>query len=197
MVQNYVWRLHGVLPEAGGAEIVTRGRAYELRIDAELVDVHRLERLLLVAARAAETGAISNAAREALALFHGDPLADVADAPFATAVIHRLEELRLTACELAIDADLAAAATKRSSSRSTGCCPTTRCASVCTRNGCLASTAVDGRLRHLRRTGRPGRRWSRKSASSHGQSSGASMTRSCGRTQRWISNRPRRSFPQN
>jgi DNA-binding SARP family transcriptional activator len=73
MVQNYVWRLHGVLPEAGGAEIVTRGRAYELRIDAELVDVHRLERLLLVAARAAETGAISNAAREALALFHGDP----------------------------------------------------------------------------------------------------------------------------
>ena len=48
------------------------------------------------------------AAREALALFRGDPLADVADEPFAGAEIRRLEELRLTAAELAIDADLAA-----------------------------------------------------------------------------------------
>ena len=47
-------------------------------------------------------------ARQALALFRGDPLADVADEPFATAEIRRLEELRLTAAELAIDADLAA-----------------------------------------------------------------------------------------
>src|SRR6478735_4372186 len=39
MVQNYVWRLRGALPEGGGAEIVTRGRAYELKIDRELVDV--------------------------------------------------------------------------------------------------------------------------------------------------------------
>ena len=108
MVQNYVWRLRGVLAEAGGAEILTRGRAYELRIDPELVDVHRLERLVPEAARAAEANETSNAAREALALFHGDPLADVADEPFATPVIRRLEELRLTASELAIDADLAA-----------------------------------------------------------------------------------------
>jgi WD40 repeat protein/DNA-binding SARP family transcriptional activator len=109
MVQNYVWRLRRVLDGDGGAELLTRGRGYELRIDRELVDVCRLERLVSEAARAAEAGEPANgAAREALALFRGDPLADVAEEPFAAAEIRRLEELRLTAAELAIDADLAA-----------------------------------------------------------------------------------------
>ena len=106
MVQNYVWRLRGVLDGNGGAEIVTRGRAYELRIDRELVDVCRLERLVAEAARAAAAKRPVSAAREALALFRGDPLSDVADEPFAVAEIRRLEELRLTAAELAIAADL-------------------------------------------------------------------------------------------
>ena len=108
MVQNYVWRLRTALADEGGAEIVTRGRAYELRIDRELVDACRLERLVSEAARAAENGEPGNAARAALALFRGEPLADVAEEPFASLEIHRLEELRLTAAELAIEADLAA-----------------------------------------------------------------------------------------
>ena len=108
MVQNYVWRLRKVLAGDGGAEIVTRGRAYELRIDRELVDACRLERLVSEAARASEAGAPNGAAREALALFRGDPLADLADEPFASAEIRRLDELRLTAGELAIEAGLAA-----------------------------------------------------------------------------------------
>ena len=41
-------------------------------------------------------------------MWRGSPLADVADEPFASAEIRRLEELRLQAAELAIDADLAA-----------------------------------------------------------------------------------------
>ena len=101
MVQNYVWRLRRSLAD-GGAEILTHGRGYELRIDPELVDVGRFERLL------SQAGAPGNAAREALALFRGDPLADLADEPFAAAEIRRLQELRETAAELAIDADLAA-----------------------------------------------------------------------------------------
>src|SRR4051794_26828303 len=109
MVQHYVWRLRQALAdEDAGAEIVTRGRAYELRIDRELVDVCRLERLVGEATRAAESGDPGAAAREALALFHGEPLADVAQEPFAGAEIRRLDELRLTAAELAIDAELAA-----------------------------------------------------------------------------------------
>src|SRR5215216_6088341 len=108
MVQNYVWRLRGALAVDGAAEIVTRGRAYVLRIDRELVDVCRLERLVSEASGAAAAGRPASAAREALALFRGAPLADVADEPFADREIRRLEELRLAAAELAIDADLAA-----------------------------------------------------------------------------------------
>src|SRR5215203_6355997 len=70
LVHNYVWRLRRALAGDGEAEIVTRGRGYELRIDRELVDVCRLERLVSEAARAAEPG---GAAREGLALFRGDP----------------------------------------------------------------------------------------------------------------------------
>src|SRR4051812_49779165 len=55
MVQNYVWRLRGALGD-DGAEILTHGRGYELRIDSDLVDACRLERLVAEAARAAEAG---------------------------------------------------------------------------------------------------------------------------------------------
>jgi DNA-binding SARP family transcriptional activator len=108
MVQNYVWRLRTVLGEDAGAEIVTRGRGYELRIDPDSADVGRFERLLTEAGRAAGEGAPTDAAREALALWRGPALSDVADEPFATPEIRRLDELRLEAAELAIDADLAA-----------------------------------------------------------------------------------------
>ena len=108
MIQNYIWRLRRVLAADGVAEIVTHGRGYELRIDRERVDVCRFERLVSEAARAAEAGDPGDAAREALALFRGDPLADLADEPFAGAEIRRLQQLRENATELAIDADLAA-----------------------------------------------------------------------------------------
>jgi WD40 repeat protein/DNA-binding SARP family transcriptional activator len=108
MIQNYVWRLRKVLTDDGGAEISTHGRGYELRIDPELVDVLRLERLMAEAGRAATAGQPPDAAREALRLFRGPPLADLADEPFAATEIRRLEELRETAAELAIDADLIA-----------------------------------------------------------------------------------------
>ena len=54
----------------------------------------RLERLVAEAGRAAAAGEPRGAAREALALFRGEPLADLADEPFAAAEIRRLEELR-------------------------------------------------------------------------------------------------------
>ena len=104
MVQNYILRLRKVIAADGEAEIVTRGRAYELQIDRELVDALRFERLVAEATR----GGSGDAARQALALYRGEPLADIASEPFAGAEIRRLEELRLTAAELAVDADLAA-----------------------------------------------------------------------------------------
>ena len=53
MVQNYVWRLRKVLADGGDAEIVTRGHAYELQIDRELIDALRFERLVGEATRGA------------------------------------------------------------------------------------------------------------------------------------------------
>ena len=96
MVQLYVSQLRRLM-NGNGAEIVTRGRGYELRVQDEDLDVVRFTRLL-------EGGR----AREALSLWRGQALADLGDEPFAAAEIQRLEELRLRATEQAIDEDLAA-----------------------------------------------------------------------------------------
>ena len=96
MVQLYVSHLRRLL-DGDGAEILTRGRGYELQLRDGEVDVLRFERLLDEARP-----------REALALWRGEALADVADEPFAAAVIRRLGELRVRAAEEAIEADLAA-----------------------------------------------------------------------------------------
>src|SRR3954452_18941176 len=104
LVQLYVSQLRRLL--GAEAEIVTRGRGYELRLAAERVDAGRFERLVAEAGDA--DGSAARLAREALALWRGAALADVADEPFAAAAIRRLEELRLRATELAIEGDLAA-----------------------------------------------------------------------------------------
>src|SRR4051794_293949 len=105
MVQLYVSQLRKLL-RGSAAEILTRGRGYELRLAADRVDAARFERLVAAAVHA--DGAPNGEARAALALWRGSPLADVADEPFASVEIRRLEALRLRACEGAIDADLGA-----------------------------------------------------------------------------------------
>src|ERR1044072_7722024 len=82
---------------AGAAQIVTHCRGYELRVHGVTVDLVRFERLIA-----------AGAPRDALALWRGPPLGDVADEPFAALEIARLEELRLQATERASDADLVA-----------------------------------------------------------------------------------------
>ncbi len=181
-----------------GAEIVTHGRGYELRIDRELVDACRLERLVAEAARAAEAGEPGQTrARQALALFRGEPLADVADEPFAGAEIRRLEELRLTAAELAIDADLAAGRHQEV---------------VAEIDALLAENPLRERLHAQRmlalyRCGRQAealeayrararRRWSRRSASSRRRSCSGCTRRSCARTRRSTSSRPPAELPR-
>jgi len=104
LVQLYVSQLRKLL--GAEAEIITRGRGYELRLAAERVDAARFEALVT---QATDTnGSAGRLAREALALWCGAALADVADEPFAAAEIRRLEELRLRAAELAVEGDLAA-----------------------------------------------------------------------------------------
>jgi YVTN family beta-propeller protein len=96
MVQLYVSHLRRLLDD-DEVEIVTHGRGYELRIAGDAVDARRFEDLV-------------NDGRpgDALDLWHGPPLADLAGEPFAAREIRRLEELRLRAAEAVIDDHLAA-----------------------------------------------------------------------------------------
>src|SRR5688500_11065946 len=131
MVQQYVSQLRRLLPENGGARIATHGRGYELQVDPAAVDALRFERL--VAHAADGNGARGELAREALALWHGVPLAGMLEEPFAAAEVRRLEELHLAATELALEDDIDAGRTAR---RSAGCArwsTSTRCASPCGR----------------------------------------------------------------
>jgi DNA-binding SARP family transcriptional activator len=90
----------------GADAIVTRPPGYVLRVGPDDVDLARFERLV-ANADGVEPGVAAARLREALALWRGPPLADVAYEPFAQMAIARLEELRLVALERRIDADLA------------------------------------------------------------------------------------------
>jgi DNA-binding SARP family transcriptional activator/class 3 adenylate cyclase len=93
-----------------GRILVTRPPGYELRVEAGQLDLHRFEDAVDTARAAARAGLPRQAAdglRGALALWRGPALADLRFEDFLQADIARLEELRLTALEDRIDADLA------------------------------------------------------------------------------------------
>jgi DNA-binding SARP family transcriptional activator len=101
-LQNFVSQLRKLLgPEA----LVTKAPGYLLRVDPEQVDARRFERLI-ADARRAEPAERTWKLRDALALWRGPPLADLAFESFAQGEIRRLEELRLVALEERINADL-------------------------------------------------------------------------------------------
>jgi DNA-binding SARP family transcriptional activator len=85
--------------------IETKPPGYRLRIRPEELDLARVSRLLEQADHA-DPASAAEQLREALALWRGPPLADFAYAAFAQAAIGRIEELRVSALERRIDADL-------------------------------------------------------------------------------------------
>jgi DNA-binding SARP family transcriptional activator/class 3 adenylate cyclase len=106
-LQVYVGNLRKLL---GAETIVTRPPGYELRLEPDALDLGRFERLV-DDARAALSAGDANAASallsDALALWRGPPLAELAFEPFAQPEIARLDELRLAAIEERLEADLA------------------------------------------------------------------------------------------
>ncbi|TVR34751.1 MAG: hypothetical protein EA388_08345 [Nitriliruptor sp.] len=110
-LRSHIANLRRSLTASGlGALLITGSPGYRLQVAPELLDAVRFERLA-VQGRAALDRADAPAAvhqlREALALWRGPVLEDL-DAPrFAEAEAARLDELRLTALEARIDADLA------------------------------------------------------------------------------------------
>ena len=104
--------LRGALRAAGEAgRLVTRPPGYVLRAAPDEVDATRFEELAGQGRAALESGDAPLAAKRlhaALALWRGPALGELADAPFARGEAARLEEARLTALELRIEAELAA-----------------------------------------------------------------------------------------
>jgi DNA-binding SARP family transcriptional activator len=89
-----------------GVPLATRAPGYVMRLEREQLDLRRFERLV-EEADASEPAVAAGKLREALALWRGPALADLAYESFVQPAIGRLEELRLAALEKRIDADLA------------------------------------------------------------------------------------------
>ena len=107
-VQVHVSRLRKALgdPEA----VITTPAGYRLQVHPGELDAERFANDVAQGQRALEAGDAERAGvvlREALELWHGPALADLAFEPFAPAEIARLEEQRLVALEARVEADLA------------------------------------------------------------------------------------------
>jgi DNA-binding SARP family transcriptional activator len=111
MLQVLVSRLRRTL-EAGAAQgrlLVTRPAGYSLLLAPDQVDLRRFEAIVARARTRSRTspGGARTDLHEALGMWRGGPLSDVAQEPFARWAIPRLEELRLAVLEERIEADLA------------------------------------------------------------------------------------------
>ena len=105
-LQVQVSQLRKLLPEGS---VVARPRGYVLAVDPGVIDATRFERLVEQGrdARAGGDAAAASATlQQALGLWRGPALVDVLDLPGARAVANRLDELRASALEERIDADL-------------------------------------------------------------------------------------------
>jgi DNA-binding SARP family transcriptional activator/tetratricopeptide (TPR) repeat protein len=113
-LQVHISRLRKTLAGEGGngpaGVVLTRERGYELRLDPDRLDSCRFERLVVEGRSELAGGhprrAVS-ALDEALSLWRGTPLAELAYEPFAQREIARLEDLRVAAHEQLIEAKLA------------------------------------------------------------------------------------------
>ena len=108
-VQVHVSRLRKALADAD--VLTSTGTAYSLRVRPGELDAHEFEQLVAEGRKALAAGQAAQAAatlREALSLWRGPPLDELASLPFAPPEIKRLEEQRLAALEARVEADLAA-----------------------------------------------------------------------------------------
>lgn len=95
----------------GRPAVVRRSTGYQLNIDVEDIDAHRLERLVAAGRQAVTNGDQQDAAAAfgaAVDLVTGPPLGDLLDHQFARSAAARLDELVLAARTGLIDTELAA-----------------------------------------------------------------------------------------
>jgi DNA-binding SARP family transcriptional activator len=110
LISIYVLRLRRLLGDTDSTLLVTRAPGYLLRLAPGDTDAQVFEALVREGGRAYAAGHPEQAAAqlaEALALWHGSPLADVPSTTLIEREAERLTELRLDAAELRIKAELA------------------------------------------------------------------------------------------
>src|SRR5205823_190953 len=110
VVQAHVSRLRSALAAAGaaadGVALLRRGPGYLLSCDPERVDAFRFRTLVRAARAHRDAAGRARLLRDALALWHGPPLADAAADEARARLCAGLEEARLTAIEDLLDAEL-------------------------------------------------------------------------------------------
>jgi DNA-binding SARP family transcriptional activator/Tfp pilus assembly protein PilF len=110
LTSGYVLRLRRLIDDPDGRVLVTQPGGYQLLMAHGDLDAAQFEDLVAAGRRAlAQDDAVHAADHlaKALALWRGPALADVPPGPLVSAESDRLEELRLTALELRIEADRA------------------------------------------------------------------------------------------
>lgn len=103
-LQSHVSHLRQVL---GSEAIVRVNGSYELTTAPSNIDAVQFETLLAAAAASSDDTERRDCGRQALDLWRGRPFGDLADDEAFRLDAYRLEELRLTAMEICLEADLA------------------------------------------------------------------------------------------
>jgi WD40 repeat protein/DNA-binding SARP family transcriptional activator len=110
-LRSYVARVRRVVDGVpSGPRVITRAPGYMLQVTPDGCDVARFERGVAEAGGClarGDPGGASLAVRSALDLWRGPAYAEFADEEWAQPEAERLEELRLVACELLVEAELA------------------------------------------------------------------------------------------
>ena len=104
-VQVYISRLRRALADHADVALVTTGPCYQLRADADQIDLHRFRRLVAEAAGHPDDEAV-RLYRRALSLWRGPALDDVAPPHLRQTVCANLNDERLAAWESLIDVEL-------------------------------------------------------------------------------------------
>lgn len=110
MLQVLVFRVRrGLGLGSDDGLLETRPAGYAIRVQPDQLDILRFTALAAAGREqlALDPALAADRLAEALSLWHGAPLSDLADEPFAVAAVARLEEVRLAALEDRIEADLA------------------------------------------------------------------------------------------
>ena len=109
LIATYVHRLRGLIGDPDGRVLETRAPGYRVVVNGDELDALRFTRLVTAGRKALADGAAARAVEllsEALGLFHGPPLADVPFSDLMATEANRMEESRVAALGLRIEAEI-------------------------------------------------------------------------------------------